>query len=495
MNFWYSPALAAHDALELQPGRGLPREVIAAVAAESRSTSELEAVRARAHSACEWDMASAAHVLLVARRNRESADAMRAVRAGQAAQQLQQEEATASAVGTVSGMWGTQLEQLRWEGEAAVRALQERHEDALNRLRIDQVTRAQEKGVRTERRSTVLLNLRRSEAVLAAKQEYADAFKVKVRADALADDEASDAHMDWLLKCHAEQQQLNAKQAKQVEALRKRLSDRLRDAEAARDRDLQRLGRKIEVATTCQQRTFKRERQHLVAAQHGNMLNTRTTRLGKGLADAFPTLAALSPGAATPNAAASFAWTELSAALGSGYLPLGTSAAGAPGTSAAGAASGRPNGGARHAQGVRFAPTPLVREAWPAGGPVSSSNGSSTAAAASSSSTSASSASLSSQTSSGPSGRGDRAPPPAAKSVKAAAAVGPVGVAASSIAMASGTSAGATGSGSSALTEAALQEINRAHKARPGIASLQSSSFKSARPYAAGLSARVLKRV
>ncbi len=59
--------------------------------------------------------------------------------------------------------------------------------------------------------------------------------------------EASDTHMDWLLRCHTKQQQLVARQQRVLEGLRARLERKIREVELARDRDLERLGRRVQV--------------------------------------------------------------------------------------------------------------------------------------------------------------------------------------------------------------------------------------------------------
>ncbi|GIL70364.1 hypothetical protein Vretimale_3544 [Volvox reticuliferus] len=395
-------------------------------------------------------------------------------------------------------------------------------------------------GIRPERRSKELLNLRRSESVLAAINNFNEAAKVKAHADELAASEGYNAHMAWLLKCHGEQERLMARQRKELEALQSRLDERLQDVQAARDRDMRKLEQKIKVTSSHQQRCFIRERNFLEQALKGDMIDTTTTRTGRTLADALPTLAEMATADAKQQpqldgklrAAGSSAGQsdgkEAGSTPGTGYL-------GPSGASRTGVLSRGRNEALAVAPMVRFAPTP-PREAWAAAtkgdgdgcdsGKDSSSRpeqgdgsdrgrlGGGTSAQSRPSTGSSSSSSHSS----GGSREGSRSwsiksleHDPSRQSRLASATVyeqlkadptktaEPAKGPPSSAAVGSGTTAAATGSGSSALTEDALRAMNQAAGVRltdghRGTNSLQSSSFKSNKPYAGGISVRAIAR-
>ncbi|GLC74779.1 hypothetical protein PLESTF_001555400 [Pleodorina starrii] len=485
-------------------------------------------------------MAAAAQSILTSRKKQESEGAVRALRHGQLVHQLHTDTAALEALKAVDAMWAVHLDEMRREACAAVRAMQEKHEDALTKLRLEQVARAHDRGIRPERRSKELINLRRSEAVLASKNNFTSAARVKAHADDLAASEACSAHASWLLRCHGEQERLMAGQRRELEALRKRMDSRLREVEAARDTDMDKLQRKIKASTLHQQHSFVRERQFLDQALNGDLLNTVSTRPGRSFVDALPRMAELAaasqqhqqqnheqargsrPGASSagsPSAAAPPDSTP-----GTGYL--GPSSA-----SCEGGAAGRARSeGPATALGVRFAPSQPRREAWgladkaaEGGSGSGSDNGradSSTSGASRPSSSSSSSTSKSSRGSGQGSqgswskrsvdGDGNQAPSPRPPSSHGRAeresaaepppqAAEPAPAVPTSAAAGSGTTAAGTGSGSSALTEEALRAMNQAGGARlteihRGANSLQSSSFKSNKPYAGGISARAIAK-
>ncbi|GLI58872.1 hypothetical protein VaNZ11_000641 [Volvox africanus] len=538
MNYWYAPKSDP----QRQNASELPTELIAAIAAPWRSTKELEAIHAKARRLAHYDVAGAAQDVLVTRQQQESKGAVKALRRGQLMVQLQTDTAALEALTAVEKMWSVHLEQLRREASAAVRALQEKHEDALTKMRLEQVMKAKEMGIRPERRSKELLNLRRSESVLAANNNFHEAAKVKAHADELAAAESSNAHMAWLLKSHGEQERLLARQRKELEALRNRLDERLQDVRAARDSDMRKLEQKIKVTSSHQQRCFTRERNFLEQALKGDTIDTTTTRIGRTLADALPTLAEMAMAAAKqqplanvePQAAGNSARQSsvkpAESTPSTGYLgPSGTSPAGVMGRGRSVVLAAAPS--------VRFAPTP-PREAWAA---VTKSDGagadsgsraeqgdksdSGTLGGGSSPQsrlTTASSSSSSSSSSSNSRGLGSREGSrswsiksqehdPSRQTRLTSATMNeqlkaepiqtaePVKGPSSSAAVGSGTTAAATGSGSSALTEEALRAMNQATGVRlkdghRGTSSLQSSSFKSNKPYAGGVSARTVAR-
>ncbi|EFJ51081.1 hypothetical protein VOLCADRAFT_103721 [Volvox carteri f. nagariensis] len=462
MNYWYAPISDSQPKAVSK----LPPELIAAVAAPWRSTNELEAIRAKAKTLAHYDMAGAAQDILLSRKQQESVGAVKALRRGQSHVQVQTDSAALDALTAVDNMWNVHLDQLRREAFAAVRELQEKHEEALNKMRLEQVAKARDAGIRPERRNKELLNLRRSESVLASNNNFHEAAKVKAHADELANSEACSAHMSWLLKCHSAQERLLAKQHRELEVLQGRLDVRLRDVEAARNVDLQKLQRKIKATSSQQQRSFARERHFLASALHGDMLNTITTRPGRTLAHALPTLAEMAAPKQQPEAEQ--AGNKQPGAPSSAGSRSGSVTNTTPGTGYLGPSSASPRGGAASrtriegptaSLGVRFAPTP-PREAWaPEGTGAESSNA--------------------------PGSRQDIGSEP--NGGPPSAAVG------------SGTTAAATGSGSSALTEQAVRAMNQAQGVRltdgqRGASSLQSSSFKSNKPYAAGVSMRAIAR-
>ncbi|GFR43602.1 hypothetical protein Agub_g4699, partial [Astrephomene gubernaculifera] len=443
MNFWYSPLLET----QLNTTSQLPAELLSAVTAPCRTTAELEAVRAKAKTLAHYDLAGAAHDALLSRKQQQAGEAIRTLRKGHRQQLKQHGDAAADTHAAVASMWGAQLDHLRSQAAAALMDLQDKHEDALQKLRLKQVDRAYYPGIRPQQRNTELLNLRRSEAVLASKNDFAGASRIKSRADQLAEAEAAEAHRAWLLRCHGEEERLLEVQRREMEGLRRRWDARLRDVEAARDCDLEQLGRKIKVNTTNQQRDFTRERKHVEAALRGCMLNTRTT---------MALLAASQPPPERPTTA------PLLTALRSPSETSRTDAASRPGSAYLGPSSGSKGTPVRTSGkepattlSVRFAPTP-VREAW------SERSGSST-------STSSTPRPQTPPLLQGP-GSPASAPlggEPAAAHAEQAAASEPLSPAApptapSSAAVGSGTTSGATGSGSSALTEAAVKAINQA---------------------------------
>lgn len=73
MQYWYSPSEGSVHNFN----SGLPQELIAAVAAPWRSTQELEAIRAKARSLSHYDIAMAAHDILLARKKEDSQGAVR----------------------------------------------------------------------------------------------------------------------------------------------------------------------------------------------------------------------------------------------------------------------------------------------------------------------------------------------------------------------------------------------------------------------------------
>ncbi|KXZ47394.1 hypothetical protein GPECTOR_35g832 [Gonium pectorale] len=215
---------------------------------------------------------------------------------GQRSHLEQHDAAALETIAAVDAMWAQQLFHLRQEATAALRVLQERHEDALRSLRMEQVVRARDSGIRPVRRNKELLNLRRSEAVLASHNNFTAASRVKAAADRLQDAESNGTHADWLLRCHGEQERLLTQQRRELEALRKRLASRLREVEAARDRDLEKLGRKIKVNIVRTQQLFAKERQHMEAALNGCLLNSKSTRPDGRLEECFPTMVRLAGG-------------------------------------------------------------------------------------------------------------------------------------------------------------------------------------------------------
>ncbi|GIL47398.1 hypothetical protein Vafri_4225 [Volvox africanus] len=534
MNYWYAPKNDSQP----QNASQLPPELIAAIAAPWRSTKELEGIRAKARRLAHYDVAGVAQDVLVTRKQQESKGAVKALRRGQLMVQLQTDTAALEALTAVENMWSVHLEQLRREASAAVRALQEKHEDALTKMRLEQVMKAKEMGIRPERRSKELLNLRRSESVLAANNNFHEAAKVKSRADELATAEGSNAHMAWLLKSHGEQERLLARQRKELEALRNRLDERLQDVQAARDRDMRKLEQKIKVTSSHQQRCFTRERNFLEQALKGDMIDTTTTRTGRTLADALPTLAEMAMAAAKqqppadgePQAAGSSVGQSsvkpAESTPGTGYLgPNGMSRAGVIGRGRGEMVAAAPS--------VRFAPTP-PQEAWAAvtksDGPGADSGShaeqddKSDSGKLGGGSSPQSRPTTASSNSSGSNSRGrgsregsrswsikshehdpSRQTRPGSATVNEHLKADPIQTAEpvkgppSSAAIGSGTTAAATGSGSSALTEEALRAMNQAAGVRltdghRGTSSLQSSSFKSNKPYAGGVSARTVAR-
>ncbi|KAG2453747.1 hypothetical protein HYH02_001958 [Chlamydomonas schloesseri] len=278
--------------MPLRPGEGLPAQFVEAVAAPWRSEAELKGVKEKAVQLKHYDMASAAHKLLKHKKHELDQNAIRTLRQNQAWQALHQEEAVLDTILTVDYTWAAQLDLLNREARAALVELQERHEDQLAQKRLEQVQDAWARGVRPERRSKELLNLRRCEAVLVENEDYDKAFKVHARAARLAYEEACDAHMGWLLKCHGQQSKLLAQQRRELDALRRRLEMRLREAELARERDMQQLERKIKVSNTKQAGVRKVERRTAEQMLSGRgIINTTTTRTGHGVRDSLPTMA------------------------------------------------------------------------------------------------------------------------------------------------------------------------------------------------------------
>jgi len=134
-------------------------------------------------------------------------------------------------------MWDRKMKEYDERAVELLEAMRQRHELDMAEFQKKKTAEPQYKP----KQSTELLDLRRIELVLAKQGEYAEAQKVKVRADALEQSDAEKSQKEREQQMLAAQGKFSARQEAELSALRQRIHTGAEEQRHARQQDLERL--------------------------------------------------------------------------------------------------------------------------------------------------------------------------------------------------------------------------------------------------------------
>lgn len=172
-------------------------------------------------------------------RQHESSRQDEVLRSRQVAQRLGIEEAHMLEFQQFNAMWDRTMKEYEERAAELLEAMRQRHELDLQQLRqkaADAVSRL--------KHSSKLLDLRKIEQRLAKQAEYAEAHRVKLRADALEAEERAKAVGEREQQLAKAEGTLLHRQDQEVNALRQRITTGAEEQRVARQQDLERLLRR-----------------------------------------------------------------------------------------------------------------------------------------------------------------------------------------------------------------------------------------------------------
>lgn len=159
------------------------------------------------------------------------------LRSRQIAQRLGIEEAHMLEFQQFNTMWDRKMKEYDERATELLEAMRQRHEFDMSEYQQKKLAEAPRKP----KHSSELLDLRRIELVLAKQGEYAEAQKVKVRADALEAAEGERAKTERDQQMLNAQAKFSARQEQELNALRQRIHTGAEEQRHARQQDLERL--------------------------------------------------------------------------------------------------------------------------------------------------------------------------------------------------------------------------------------------------------------
>ena len=162
-----------------------------------------------------------------------------ALRSRQVAQLLGIEEAHMLEFQSFNVMWDRTMREYEDRAGELLEAMRQRHELDARELRAKNAA-----ALANIKPSPMLLDLRRIEQTLAKQGEYAEAHKVKVRADRQAESERERAAAEREQHLSKSEQAFTHRQNQEVAALRQRIQAGAEEQRVARQQDLERLLRR-----------------------------------------------------------------------------------------------------------------------------------------------------------------------------------------------------------------------------------------------------------
>jgi len=159
-----------------------------------------------------------------------------ALRSRQIAERVKVEEAHMMEFQQFNAEWDRRMEEYDVKAIELEEAMKQRHADDLNEFRRKAAAAALRPKFGPE-----LLNLRKIQATLAKQKEYAEAHKVKLKADALEARELNKLNLQHQGRLGASEDKQMYKQAQELEALRQRVVAGREEHKRQRQADLQRI--------------------------------------------------------------------------------------------------------------------------------------------------------------------------------------------------------------------------------------------------------------
>mmetsp|Transcript_10597 Transcript_10597/g.20948 ORF Transcript_10597/g.20948 Transcript_10597/m.20948 type:complete len:267 (+) Transcript_10597:77-877(+) len=160
-----------------------------------------------------------------------------AMRSRQIAERLGVEEAHMLEFQQFNALWDKRMAEFEQKSADLEEAMKERHGTEL----MEYIRNAQSEPLRKPKFSKELLNLRKIQQTLAKQKEYAEAHKIKLKADNLEAFELEKMRNQHQMKLSNVVEKFKAKQTSELQALRKRVQTGREEQKKQRQLDLERL--------------------------------------------------------------------------------------------------------------------------------------------------------------------------------------------------------------------------------------------------------------
>eukprot|EP00960_Hanusia_phi_P047405 758388-Hanusia_phi.AAC.6 len=197
-----------------------------------------------------------------------------AMRSRQIAERLGVEEAHMLEFQQFNALWDKRMAEFEQKSADLEEAMKERHGTEL----MEYIRNAQSEPLRKPKFSKELLNLRRIQQTLAKQKEYAEAHKIKLKADNLEAFELEKMRNQHQMRLSNVVEKFKAKQTSELQALRKRVQTGREEQKKQRQLDLERLLQRYQnVKSELEsQQNIERIRAEKFMSYH---LNSKTTSL------------------------------------------------------------------------------------------------------------------------------------------------------------------------------------------------------------------------
>ena len=160
-----------------------------------------------------------------------------AMRSRQIAERLGVEEAHMLEFQQFNALWDKRMAEFEQKSADLEEAMKERHGTEL----MEYIRNAQSEPLRKPKFSKELLNLRKIQQTLAKQKEYAEAHKIKLKADNLEAFELEKMRNQHQMRLSNVVEKFKAKQTAELQALRKRIQTGREEQKKQRQLDLERL--------------------------------------------------------------------------------------------------------------------------------------------------------------------------------------------------------------------------------------------------------------
>jgi hypothetical protein len=160
-----------------------------------------------------------------------------AMRSRQIAERLGVEEAHMLEFQQFNALWDKRMAEFEQKSADLLQAMRERHQAEIN----EYLRQLQQEPLKRPKFSKELLNLRRIQQTLAKQKQYAEAHKVKLKADNLEAFEREKMRNQHQVRMQTLAEKFKAKQQGEQEALEKRVESGREEQKKQRQMDLERL--------------------------------------------------------------------------------------------------------------------------------------------------------------------------------------------------------------------------------------------------------------